>query len=285
MPSSGVSRCRTSVAGTAVPSGDGKVRRLADVARPGRGRAPAAGAARSARRCAGRRPTRPAGGRRTGRTTVTAVAAKSSLCDERDACRRRRPGRPRPRRSPGRRAAARRSRCRPSRAEAQHDVASANASTRSSRSAGSSARTGSQARWSWSASRGTGHRASRNSCGVVVGDHAAARRCRRGARRARRGTPRPAGGRRPTAAAPRGSWASTTHTSRGVAALGPDHDQRRRCGSPGRSARTARRAPRAPARPRRTACRWRAATPGTAGRRRRGRCRRSGRESALQAPP
>ena len=88
----------------------------------------------------------------------------------------------------------------------------ANASTRSSRSAGSSGRASVQAVWSWSASRGTGHRHQPELHRVVVGRPAAGGR-RRPRGRARPGRQPPAGGRRPTAAADSGAWASTAQTS------------------------------------------------------------------------
>ena len=84
-----------------------------------------------------------------------------------------------------------------------------------------------------------------------------------------------AAGRRPSAAAPSGSAASTHPHLAGVAALRPDHDQAAAAGRPHARARSARPAPPAPARRRRRACRARAARPGTAGRLVVDACRRS----------
>ena len=105
---------------------------------------------------------------------------------------------------------------------------------------------------------------------------AAAPPSRPAARRARRGTPRPT--RRPPTdrGGARGSVRVDDPHLGGVAARGPDHAPGRRCGSPGRSARTARRARSSTSTSSDTGCRRRAATPGAAGTRRRGRCRRSG---------
>ena len=108
------------------------------------------------------RPDRGAA-RTTRRQTVTAVAAKSLVVRLDRRCRPRRAGRPRSRGSASASSGSTRSRCRTSRAEAEHGVASRRRPPVPAARPGPPVATGSHARWSWSASRGTGHRASRNS--------------------------------------------------------------------------------------------------------------------------
>ncbi len=162
MPSSGVSRCRTIVAGTGVPSGAGKVRVSHDVVRRGRGRG-ASCRCRSVRSPVREVDVGPDHGVHVGLVgdgdgggLEVLVVGLGRPCPTRRA------GRPRCRGSRAPSIGSTRSRCR----TCERKVSTAwvaKASTRSSRSSGSSGRTGSQARWSWSASRGTGQRASRNS--------------------------------------------------------------------------------------------------------------------------
>ena len=145
-----------------------------------------------------------------------------------------------------------------------------------SRSAGSSGRTGSHAVWSWSASRGTGAPGQPELRGLVVGDDEQRRREPSGrthvldvvlhaAATAADGPRRAAAGRARRPPRPRVvSRLSAEITTRPPVRVRA-HVQLEPLVA----------APRAPARRRRPTCRSRAATPGTAGRPRRGRCRRS----------
>ena len=276
MPSSGVSRWRTMVAGHRAcrrPAGNGAP--LADVA-AGRSRAPPA--ASSGPALAGVEvdvATRPAAAVYDSSTTVTRRASYSLVARRARPCRagerRARRRSPAPVRSSSRQI---RSRCR-RRGASVSTTWPANASTRSQplgRVLGPD-RLGPR-RVVLVGSRGTGAEHSRNSAASSLVTSSSCRR-RRGAQRARRGTRTPRRAAADRARRRSGVVRVDEPDLAGVAALAPDARPGRRSGRRAPSARTARRAPRAPARPRRPACRAGAATPGTAGRPRRGRCRRS----------